>query len=89
MLLQLPVLWCYDFNHFIVHICEASSTILKSREDWVLSNACVVACLMAVCMWMANMKYHSSKMLAKSLVEHCAYSTFAMSMPIDMQAFIR
>ena len=40
------------------------------------------------------MKYHevSSKMLAQSLVEHCTYSTFewpAMSMPIDMQAFIR
>ena len=50
MLLQLTVLWCYDFDHFIVHICDASSTFLVSEHGF-LSNACPVACLVAVCKW--------------------------------------
>ena len=47
MLSQLNVLWCYNFDPFIVHICEASSTILNTKQR-VFSNACVVACLVAV-----------------------------------------
>ena len=53
MLLQLSVLWCYNFDPFIVHVCEASTTILNTKQG-ILSNACVVAGLVAAYKWTPN-----------------------------------
>ena len=62
MLLQLSVLWCYNFDPFIVHVCEASSTFLNSKQR-VFSNAGVVAGLVAAYKWTPNLNFskHYSK----------------------------
>ena len=44
--LQCTILWCYDLNRFIVHICDACSTFLNFKKG-ILSNACPVACFVA------------------------------------------
>lgn len=51
--MQLAILWCYDFNRLIVHICDASSTIFKK----LVSNACPVACFTAAYKWIQKEEY--------------------------------